>query len=278
MADLYENRLLSEGYPDLERLGVEYQSKHQEVQNRGVEVVARLGRLIDLSRPPRKIAVIGCGSRPASIKNLLALGHEVVGMDILAGSAQAAREYLGDPGAVLQAPAEALPLPDRSVRVVLLESVLEHVDSPIKALAESYRVLADGGVLYVYTTNRLRFSLLGRNGEFRTPFFHWFSPTLRECYVHHHLHFEPRLANFTSRPAVHWFTYAELCQLGRWVGFGQFYSPLDLADPDDPSLRQRFLRRHLVRWVKRHPWLRALALRQFGNAIIMLKRDSGGCG
>ena len=44
------------------------------------------------------------------------------------------------------------------------------------------------------------------------------------------LHYEPQLANYNARPAVHWFSFPDLCRLGREAGFAQFYSPLDLID------------------------------------------------
>ena len=40
----------------------------------------------------------------------------------------------------------------------------------------------------------------------------------------HHLHYNPSLANFSLRPAVHWWTYADLCRAGREAGFAQFYT------------------------------------------------------
>lgn len=270
--DLYENRRLSDGYPDLARMAAEYYFTHQEIHERVIETVACLGRLIDMSQGPRTVAVVGCGPNPASIAHLLSIGFDAVGVEPTPSSAETARQYLGDPTRVVEAGAESLPFAAGSQQVVVMESVLEHVDSPFHAASEAYRVLLPGGVLYIYTTNRLRFSPVGANGEFRVPFYNWLSPLLKESYVFHHLHYDPRLANYTTRPAVHWFTYAELCQLGRQAGFGQFYSPLDLLKPEDPSIRRSRLRQWLRPIAKRYPWLRAMALRQFGNAIFMWKR------
>ena len=158
--------------------------------------------------------------------------------------------------------------------IILCESVLEHVDSPRAALGEMYRALRPGGIAYVVTTNRLQVNVRGRNGEFNVPFFNWFPRLVRESYVFRHLHHEPDLANYSLRPAVHWFTFAQLCELGRDSGFGQFYSLVDLLSPRDPSIARGSQRRWILGPIQRSPWLRALALTQVGHTIVMLKRPS----
>ena len=271
--DLYRGRRLSDGYPDLETKGVAHYTEAQEASRTG-ETLDCIDRLVDLRSGLRTGAVIGCGPNPQAVRILLDRGIDAIGVEPIHGSAAAAAKFLGDESRVRFGTAEQLPFPNASLRIVLMESVLEHVDSPLLSLGEAYRVLAPGGVLYVYTTNRYRFSWKGTNQEFRTPFFNWFPATLKEAYVHHHLHFDPRLAYFTPRPAVHWFTYAELCRLGRMVGFSQFYSVLDLIDTDAPSIRRKLLRRTFLETVRARPWLRALALLQFGESIFMLKRPA----
>ena len=95
---------------------------------------------------------------------------------------------------------------------------------------------------------------------------------MQEAYVHHHLHYDPRLANYSLRPAVHWFTFSELCRLGRQVGFAQFYSMIDLVDANAPSVKRGWFRRWLIERGRYSPWLRAFGLTQFGSSIFMVKR------
>jgi hypothetical protein len=135
-----------------------------------------------------------------------------------------------------------------------------------------HRVLRPGGIAFIITTNQLRFSLRGENGEFNLRFFNWFPRLVRECYVFRHLHYDPTLANHTFRPAVHWFTFSRLCELGRDSGFAQFYSLLDLLRQEDASVARKWLRRLLLSQLQRNAWLRALALTQIGDALVMLKR------
>jgi hypothetical protein len=86
------------------------------------------------------------------------------------------------------------------------------------------------------------------------------------------LHYDPKLANYSELPAVHWFSYASLCALGRQAGFQRFYSPLDLLQPSDPAISKSRIKKWLVNKMKFNPWLRALALTQRGDTIIMLKK------
>jgi len=44
----------------------------------------------------------------------------------------------------------SLPLPDESVEAVICIAVLEHVEEPIKAMKEIYRVLKPGGYAFIY--------------------------------------------------------------------------------------------------------------------------------
>jgi hypothetical protein len=99
---------------------------------------------------------------------------------------------------------------------------------------------------------------------------------VKESYVFRHLHHDPTLANGTERPAVHWFTYAELCRLGREAGFSSFYSVLDVRPPNPSTFSgsepARRLKARALALVQTRPWLRALALTQRGGLIFMVKR------
>jgi ubiquinone/menaquinone biosynthesis C-methylase UbiE len=246
-------------------------SRDQEHDARLGHLLTLLGRLVDFDRV-RSIAVIGCGPRPETVRILDALGYEVTGIEPVPGYVEKAGEFLGGRGTICLGSAEELPLQDGSQNVVLLESVLEHVDSPGKALSETYRVLEPGGIAVVVTTNRLRFSPSGECAEFNVRFYNWLPKLVKESFVFEQLHFRPELANYTPRPAVHWFSYGDLCDLGRLVGFAHFYSHVDLLRPDDGSIGSTRLKRRILTLVQEQPWLRALALTQVGGTVVMWKR------
>jgi ubiquinone/menaquinone biosynthesis C-methylase UbiE len=220
-----------------------------------------------------EIVVLGCGPKPRRVKTLIQKNYNAVGVEPVASFVSSAEEYLGSSKKVKQGSAEEIPLPSNSQDLVICESVLEHVDSPTKSLDEIFRVLGPGGILFVETTNRYRISLTGANGEYNVRFFNWLPSTVKECFVFHHLHYDPSLANYSLRPAVHWYSYAELCRLGRQAGFGHFYSALDLLDANNPVVAKSKVRKLLINRLKFNPWLRALALTQRGSLMFMLKRE-----
>jgi SAM-dependent methyltransferase len=277
LTSLYRDRRLIQGYPGLDALALEWfeaaLAQRPDEDARMQTILTYLDRLIDV-RQDGRFLVVGCGPRPEPVRMLQKMGFNVVGVEPVAEFAAAARKYLDDKTAVMDGHAEALPNESASQDVVFLESVLEHVESVGKSLAEAHRVLVPGGVAYISTTNRHR---LGQeDAEFNVRFYPWFPRVVKESYVFRHLHYEPSLANYTQRPAVHWFTFSELCQLGREAGFYQFYSHLDLKAPTashfSGSNHTRRLKARLLIGVQRNPWLRALALSQRGGLIFMVKR------
>jgi ubiquinone/menaquinone biosynthesis C-methylase UbiE len=276
MKELYEDRYYMDGFPEMEQLHVEWYRQFQfqgtEDNPRPLGIMTLISRLFDLENSSKKVTVIGTGPSPISLKNLLKYGYDAVGVEPVQGSVESAREFLNDVTRVKRGAAEDIPLPDGSQKVILLEGVLEHVDSPEKSIEECFRVLEPGGVLFVDTTNRHRFSVKGYNGEFNIPFYNWLPAILKESIVFQHLHYNPTLANYSPRPAVHWFTYTELCRLGRAAGFAQFYSKLDLARAEDDVIKKRMVSRVMYKFARHNPILRSLALLQFGNAVFMLKR------
>ena len=272
---LYRDRPFTAGFPDLESTStaVFSESLEKDVGQRArlEHVLPLLGRVVDLDRV-RNVAVVGCGPRPETVQILDQLGYAVTAVEPVPGYADEARAFLDGRADVRLGSAEQLPLEDASQDLVFLESVLEHVDSPIKSLEEAHRILAPAGIAFVVTTNRLRFAPSGACAEFNVRFYNWLPRLVKESYVFEQLHFRPELANFTPRPAVHWFTFGELCSLGRAAGFAQFYSHLDLLRSSDATMRDRRVKRLLLGRVQISPWLRALALTQVGGVVIMWKR------
>jgi ubiquinone/menaquinone biosynthesis C-methylase UbiE len=271
--ELYRTRPLLDGHPDLSR-AVESFVETQDACSARVEITQWMVKYLSRLRPlpaGSDVCVVGCGPKPRSCTVLAEHGFNVAAVEPVAGFVESAQHYVGSAARVVRGSAEAMPLPDGSQDVVVCESILEHVDSPRQSLTEIYRTLRSGGVAWIVTTNRFRFSPTGRNDEYNVPFFNWFPPSVKEAFVYHHLHYRPGLANYSLRPAVHWFSYPDLCNAGRDAGFSRFYSLVDLASVDDPRLHGRPWRQWVLRTVRTRPVLRALALTQVGGTIAMVK-------
>ena len=272
---LYKNRLISKAYPKLDELAhnafsTAVQSRHDDTARLN-RLNTYLSRLVDMESS-RHVLVLGCGPHPQPISILAANGHSVIGVEPVESFVNSANEFLTDNAVVLQGAAESIPLEYQSQDIVYFESVIEHVDSIRISLSEIYRVLKPNGILYLSTTNRHKFSLTGTNGEYNIPFYNWMPRLLKESYIHHHLHFRPSLANYTERPAVHWFTYQDLFAAGRDSGFARFYSLIDLMRPSDESIKKSSFRQRILKLTQQNPLVRSLALSQMSGHIIMWKR------
>lgn len=80
-----------------------------------------------------RVLDVGCGNKPY-YPYFEACAAQYVGIDIVPG-----------PGIDFVGGVEALPVPDAAFDLVLCTQVLEHVDSPARAIAELRRVTAPGG-------------------------------------------------------------------------------------------------------------------------------------
>jgi SAM-dependent methyltransferase len=166
VSDLYEKRPLTEGYPDLDKLAVDYFSNAQlQRGDDGVrvnDIVTLIGRLIPLP-PDASMCIVGCGPVPHTLKILRDRGFHAVGVEPIPGFVAKAREYLGDAEAVHEAAGECLPLADQSLDVVFLENVLEHVESWSKTLNVAFRVVRPGGIAYLQCSTATTLSTISLN-------------------------------------------------------------------------------------------------------------------
>jgi SAM-dependent methyltransferase len=110
--------------------------------------IEMLRRHVDLAGAD--VLDVGCGNG-ALAREMASLGARVIAMEISEAQLAAARAV--DDGAIrlVVGRAEALPLPDASVDVVVFRASLHHVatDRMVPALHEAARVLRPGGIVYV---------------------------------------------------------------------------------------------------------------------------------
>lgn len=97
------------------------------------------------SKAPSVIVDVGCGSKRFAGLIRQLLPHSTY----LGGDLQNNKEGNVD---VLFSGAHRLPFKDRALDMIICNQVLEHVERPAESLAEAYRVLKKGGVLFLATS------------------------------------------------------------------------------------------------------------------------------
>jgi ubiquinone/menaquinone biosynthesis C-methylase UbiE len=184
---------------------------------------------------------LGCGhgpDDPALLSIRRRMGERVhVGVDIEMGS-------LRDSGETNRvcANVQSLPFPSGSFDLVTSDMVFEHLNDPIAALREAYRVLDDRGVLIIHTASSRHYMLMaGRLLSSVLP---------REIY-------RDLVASYTERKKEDIFptryrmnTEKRLSTAASEAGFRECVIRY-LETPLDLPLRMRSLEAHLRRWLSR---------------------------
>jgi 2-polyprenyl-6-hydroxyphenyl methylase/3-demethylubiquinone-9 3-methyltransferase len=107
--------------------------------------------------PAGRVVDLGCGGGLMSVP-LGAMGALVVGVDLSPRSLRCAAAQAEERCSFVHGDISATPLRDGCADLVLLCDVLEHVDDMPGALAESARLLAPGGAVFVSTIDRSRWA------------------------------------------------------------------------------------------------------------------------
>ena len=150
--------------------------------------------------------------------------------------------------------------------VIVATSVFEHIREYRPILHKAYRALKQGGLMYIYSTNKWSF----RSGEYpQFPLYGWLPYPLRE---------RIRIKASGDRAIVdhggidfNQFTYWGLRRDLRRAGFGRIVDRIELADPDQlsaPTVTKRFA----VRVLQKTPPLK-LVVHTFGtgNSMVAVK-------
>lgn len=170
-------------------------------------IVREMGRA-NARRPTYRFLDVGCGVGLYT-EYWHSRGARATGVDAdesQLGIARARAEFDSAPIRYERAEADQLPFQDASFDIVFANSILEHVRNWEACVEEWIRVLAPGGLLWIETTN----VLCPRQGEYRgLPLYSWWPGPLKRLVERLAVRY-PALANHSSRPALHWFSYFRL--------------------------------------------------------------------
>ena len=175
---------------------------------RQFETIAREMRRTNNWRTVQRFLDVGCGVGLYT-EYWHSRGARVTGIDADESQITVARaraEFDGVSIRYERAEADHLPFDDASFDIVFANSILEHVTNWEACVVEWIRVLEPGGLLWIETTN----VLCPRQSEYRwLPMYSWWPRPLKGLVVRLAERY-PALANHSSRPALHWFSYSRL--------------------------------------------------------------------
>lgn len=214
-------------------LSAETLLRFRTVRDKALALLARQGSRTDSLR----VADVGCGAGTNS-QLWAELGHQVHGIDVNAPLIELARSRAAARNLAIRfdvGSATALPYADKSMDVVLLPELLEHVPDWEGCLREASRILFPGGLLYLSTTN----ALCPKQEEFDLPAYSWYPKFIKRRYEQLAVTSRPELVSFAKYPAVHWFTFFGLRDYLRDLGLRSF-DRFDLMEESTPRSARRF--------------------------------------
>jgi SAM-dependent methyltransferase len=126
------------------------------------------------------LQVLDVGCSAGFIADELRLtGAQVTGLDIDEPGLEKARSRFGEHVEFVLASGDTIPLPSKSMDIVVFNHIYEHVPNPAAIIAEIRRVLRDDGVVYLGLGNRLGVM----EPHYKLPFLSWLPKRLAHRYV-----------------------------------------------------------------------------------------------
>ncbi len=175
-----------------------------------------------------EVADVGCGAGTLSMIWARA-GHQVHSIDINQELVGLGRQRAAAEGMAVDfrvGSAVALPWDNASMDICLMPELLEHVADWRSCVSECARLLRPGGLLFLTTTNRL----CPKQQEFDLPFYSWYPAPLKRYCEKLSVTTRPELVQHAQYPAVHWFTFYQMRDELKVLGFAQYFDRFDAID------------------------------------------------
>jgi SAM-dependent methyltransferase len=153
--------------------------------------------------------------------------------------AEAQAKVAGVPITIKQGSAEAMPFADASFGFANVAELIEHVDDPVKTLAELHRVLQTGGSAYVSVPSR--FSI--RDTHFHLYFVNWLPRAWSDAFISifgSHKEYTTAAGHQRLRD-MHYYTFGAFVSLAQSLGFKAIDIRYDKVKKKFPSQPLRSL-------------------------------------
>jgi 2-polyprenyl-3-methyl-5-hydroxy-6-metoxy-1,4-benzoquinol methylase len=215
-----------------------------------------------LKPPPYRVLDLGCGNGVTAVW-AARRGWSVTAVDNWRETLAVFEKYLKrEPGLpiefVLDDATRCDRLPDEAYDLAYLKDLLEHVDDYRACLANTYKKLRSGGLLYIATTNvicpiQLEYHGVGPYSWYPASVKNW----IRQNAVPRH----PAIVRHSPCPALHWFSRRSLRAALIEAGFTRTWDVYDLVRrPLDLTRRTRVV----------YPLIRAARFVPFGRDFVDL--------
>lgn len=220
-------------HPDFyEYYANESQSEATRQRFRGIQTAVLRVATESGMGPQLDVGDVGCGAGTQS-RMWAELGHNVSGVDVNEPLIRLAQQRAKDSGLKIKfdvGTATALPWANQSVDVCLVPELLEHVADWQSCVNEAARVVRQGGILFLSTTN----VLCPKQQEFTLPGYSWYPGPVKRYCERLAITSHPAIANYAKYPAVNWFSFYGLRDYLEPLGF-RCMDRFDLIDLSDKA-------------------------------------------
>ncbi len=171
----------------------------------------------DLSK--RNILDVGAGKGKFVIEGTK-LGYKITGVEYNIENVNLAKKTANNLGidiSIIQGEAEHLPFPDKIFDFINFSEVIEHVNSPEETLREAFRVLNNGGDVYISVPCRYSWY----DPHFHLAFVNWLPRNLSDFYISvfsKHKDYKGE-SGHQRLSEMHYYTYNDFVYLAKDTGF-----------------------------------------------------------
>ena len=253
-----------------DRLYEHYRRHYLSEVERGRFIIDTLRYYLPAFAPEQeRVLDIGCGDAGVPIA-FAAAGARAAGLEPGSQNLRRGLVRAADHGvavALVEGVAEALPFPDGSRTLVILDNVLEHVRDREQTLKEIHRVLPPEGILYLVTPKPFSLFNLASDPHYSTPGLVLLPRRWQEAVIERRV--GPGAYDVGTIPTRRWVNRALVRH-----GFESLVPPRDLwvryvrAQVARPEQVRGRLKRRVAGWLTRHATL-------FGNPLLGWLLDVG---